>query len=43
MGELSCGSVAKCLLHGSPLQILMKETIHGSNQFIGCSWWKMNA
>ena len=33
-GELSWGPVVKCLFHGSPWQILMKETIHGSKQFL---------
>ena len=42
-GELSCGSVGECLLHGSPQRALMKETVHGSKQFIGCSWQKMDA
>jgi hypothetical protein len=42
-GELSCSAVIKCLLHGSPQQILMKETICGSKQFIGCLWQKMDA
>ena len=42
-GELSCGSVVKRLLHGSPKQILMKETVHSSKQFVGCSWWTMDA
>jgi hypothetical protein len=42
MGELSCGSVVECLPHGSPLWLLLKETVHSSKQFIGCSWWKMD-
>jgi len=42
MGALSGGSVIECLLHGSPRWILMKGTVHGSKQFIGCSWWKMD-
>ena len=40
MGELNCSSVVECLLHESPWQILMKETIHGSKQFIRCSFHK---
>ena len=43
MGELSCGFVGECLLHGSPRRILMKETVHGSKQFISCSWLNMDA
>jgi hypothetical protein len=35
MGELSCSSVVKGLLHGSS-QWILKETVHGSKQFIGC-------
>ena len=35
--ELSCISVVECLLHGSPWQVLMKQMIHVSKQFIGCS------
>jgi hypothetical protein len=42
-GELSCDSIGKFLLHGSPQQILMKETVPDSKQFIGCSWWNMDA
>lgn len=37
IGELSCSTVGEDLLHGSPRWVLMKETVHGSKQFIGCS------
>lgn len=38
MGELNCCSIVKCLLHTSPQQILMKETVRGSRLFIDHSW-----
>jgi hypothetical protein len=43
MKELSCGSIVKCLLHGSPWQILMKDAVQDSKMFIDYSWWKMDA
>jgi len=41
-GKLSCCSVVERLFHGSPWKIVMKETVHSSKLFIGCSWWKMD-
>ena len=44
MGELSCGSIVKCLLHGSPWQILMEKTVRGSKLFImenGCILYQL--
>jgi hypothetical protein len=37
-----CGSIGKCLLRGSPWQILIKEIVRSSKLFIGCSWWEMD-